>query len=473
MSYNFIIILSFLISCFFLFSLKNTKKLISIILLSWLFYFSYCGQFLWVLVYVSLFSFVTSRLLVNTREVYSKIIFISGLFFTALPLIGFKYLKPLLFSGSHMDGAIYYLGINEFNSNQYLIPLGISFYSYQAISYIIDVYKKKINATDNILLYLAFLSYFPQLFIGPISRFATLSKELTKNEKYNTSLAMDGVFLLLIGLIKKIIISENLSPLFKSIFFYENSIELSWLTLIASPCFLFFDFSSYSDICRGLSKIFNIELTSNFDSPLTQKTISSFWSRWHISLYLWLRDYLFMPLLSISSKREMIYVWILFVFSFSGLWHGPEIKFILAGASAAFFIVCENIWSTYCRKKNYEFKGLTIKIILHLYTYVVMSFIILLYLSPDTSSYFIIIKNLFTSNSTFFGPINISQISPESKIALGLSILFIFLEYFRLELKELLRNIPLLMRWSLVSISIVLLLLFYKSNLKPFIYFFS
>lgn len=418
-------------------------------------------------------SFISGLFLSQAKTNFSRLKFISSIVALFVPIAFYKYTLPFFGNSIANESADFYFGIVDFNLGQYAVPLGISYFTYQALAYVIDVYRSRIQATKNILVFFAFMSYFPQLFIGPISRYSDLEKELTQKKDFDFSLAMEGVFLVLVGLMKKMIISENLSPLLKNLFYFNTTWSFSWVAVFLAPCLLFFDFSSYSDICRGVSKIFNIQLISNFDSPLTKKTVNSFWASWHVSLYLWLRDYVFLPLLSISTKKAIIYVWIFITFIFSGFWHGPEAKFIMVGIIAAVFVTLENVTKNFLGKITNNISNLALSYLLNIYTYVAMSFILLFYLAPNASVYFKLIYSLFKIRQSNLGLIGFNEIQFESKIAIYVAIIFVLLEHNKNYLKQRLLSLPRLAQWSLVVISLIFILVFYKTSLKPFIYFFS
>jgi D-alanyl-lipoteichoic acid acyltransferase DltB (MBOAT superfamily) len=389
-----------------------------------------------------------------------------GLVALVLPLFYYKYLLPFNFTSAHSDVSNHYLGILKLSPSSYLFPLGISYFTYQAISYVLDVYRNKYYPTNNLFLYFAYMSYFPQLLIGPISRFPNLSSQLSANKKFNQQLAIEGLLLICVGLIKKILISDDLSNIFNHFFSLHYSGLQSVIAITLTPCYMFFDFSSYVDMARGISKLFNIEIPRNFDSPLTQKSLTNFWSNWHISLYNWLRDYIFFPLLSLNSKKPFIFFWIIITFSISGIWHGLESRLILSSVFASILVALEAAYKG-TKRKHSAFDHFTLSWIKNIYTYGTMSIIFLYYLCPNTNIFFQIFKNI-TNQIKQPNPF-----SPRQLFSITLALIFIALEYKRDMLKIKFNNSPTLVKFSAISVVSMILIASYRPNIKPFIYFFS
>jgi D-alanyl-lipoteichoic acid acyltransferase DltB (MBOAT superfamily) len=220
------------------------------------------------------------------------------------------------------------------NTLNIILPVGISFYTFQTLSYTIDIYKKKLKPTKDFIAFSAFVSFFPQLVAGPIERASNLLPQFLKKRKFDYSKAVDGTRQILWGLFKKIVIADNCGQFANEIF--ANSADLNGSTLAIGVLFFTFqiygDFSGYSDIAIGTARLFGFNLTQNFAYPFFSRTVPEFWRRWHISLTTWFRDYLFIPLLRwlpINNLTKVINVFILFVVI--GFWHGARWNFILWG----------------------------------------------------------------------------------------------------------------------------------------------
>jgi alginate O-acetyltransferase complex protein AlgI len=222
-----------------------------------------------------------------------------------------------------------------------ILPVGISFYTFQALSYSIDVYRKKLEPTRDIVAYFAFISFFPQLVAGPIERATHLLPQFYKKRVFDYSKAVDGARQILWGLFKKIVIADNCAEYVQQVF--DNSATYNGSTLFIG-IFLFAiqiycDFSGYSDIAIGTARLFGFSLMRNFAFPYFSRDIAEFWRRWHISLSTWFRDYLYYPLGGSRGKKSIVVRNIFIVFIVSGFWHGASWTFIVWGfLNAVYFL---------------------------------------------------------------------------------------------------------------------------------------
>jgi len=222
-----------------------------------------------------------------------------------------------------------------------ILPVGISFYTFQTLSYTIDVYKRKLEPTKDFIAFTAFVSFFPQLVAGPIERATNLLPQFYKKRTFDYDKAVDGLRQILWGLFKKIVIADNSAQIANEIF--NNSADYSGSTLVLGAIFFTFqiygDFSGYSDIAIGTSRLFGFNLKQNFAFPYFSRDIAEFWRRWHISLSTWFRDYLYIPL---GGSRGGIWMKIrntFAIFIVSGFWHGANWTFIVWGALNALYFL--------------------------------------------------------------------------------------------------------------------------------------
>ena len=215
-----------------------------------------------------------------------------------------------------------------------ILPVGISFYTFQALSYSIDVYKRKIEPTMDIIAFFAFISFFPQLVAGPIERATNLLPQFLKKRAFDYNLAIDGGRQILWGLFKKIVVADNCAVVADQVFSDYANMPPS-LLLVGALFFAFQiygDFSGYSDIAIGTAKLFGIKLMRNFNMPYFSRDIAEFWRRWHISLNTWFRDYVYIPLGGSRTAKAKIVRNTFVIFLLSGLWHGANWTFIAWGA---------------------------------------------------------------------------------------------------------------------------------------------
>jgi D-alanyl-lipoteichoic acid acyltransferase DltB (MBOAT superfamily) len=227
------------------------------------------------------------------------------------------------------------------NSLHIILPVGISFYTFQTLSYTIDVYKKKLEPTKDFIAFAAFVSFFPQLVAGPIERAVSLLPQFYKKRSFDYTKAADGMRQMIWGLFKKIVIADNCAEYANMIF--NNSDQYSGATLFLGVLFFTFqiygDFSGYSDIAIGTARLFGFSLMRNFAFPYFSRDIAEFWRRWHISLSTWFRDYLYIPLGGSKGGTWMKIRNTFIIFIVSGFWHGANWTFIVWGALNAIYFL--------------------------------------------------------------------------------------------------------------------------------------
>ena len=222
-----------------------------------------------------------------------------------------------------------------------ILPVGISFYTFQALSYTIDVYKRRLEPTKDFIAFAAFVSFFPQLVAGPIERATNLLPQFYKKRTFDYSKAVDGLRQILWGLFKKVVIADNCAQFANQIF--NNSADMNGSTLLLGVLFFTFqiygDFSGYSDIAIGTARLFGFDLMRNFNFPYFSRDIAEFWRRWHISLSTWFRDYLYIPLGGSHGGTWMKIRNTFIIFIISGFWHGANWTFIAWGALNAIYFL--------------------------------------------------------------------------------------------------------------------------------------
>jgi D-alanyl-lipoteichoic acid acyltransferase DltB (MBOAT superfamily) len=229
---------------------------------------------------------------------------------------------------------------------QIILPVGISFYTFQTLSYTIDIYKKKLNPESNFFVFASYVAFFPQLVAGPIVRAIDLLPQFKLNHKITSEQIRRGIFLIILGYFKKIVIADSLAPLVDDAF--ANPLNYTSLNMSIVVFFYSFqiycDFSGYSDIAIGLGKMLGFNFPINFNLPYLSKNFSDFWKRWHISLSSWLRDYLYIPLGgnrkgSIITQRNLILTMLL-----GGLWHGANWTFVVWGLLHGAFLIIQGVF---------------------------------------------------------------------------------------------------------------------------------
>ena len=324
----------------FIFSKNLQKQNALIAIASYVFYGWWDWRFLSLILFSTIVDYsVGRRLNIETQKSKRKrLLWISII--VNLGLLGFfKYYN--FFLDNFID-AFQFFGSNlNVRSLNIILPVGISFYTFQTLSYTIDVYKKKLEPTNNFVAFVAFVSFFPQLVAGPIERATNLLPQFYKSRAFDYSKAVDGLRQILWGLVKKVVIADTCAVYVNQIF--NNSVDYNGSTLlIASVLFAFQiygDFSGYSDIAIGTARLFGFNLMRNFAFPYFSRDIAEFWRRWHISLSTWFRDYLYIPLGGSKGGVGMKIRNTFIIFLVSGFWHGANWTFIIWGVLNALYFL--------------------------------------------------------------------------------------------------------------------------------------
>jgi len=315
---------------------KNTKlQNLFIVIVSYIFYGWWDWRFLFLIAFTTGCSFLNGLAIKHYQKLDKPSIanaFSIGNVVVNLAILGvFKYYNFFVDSlQSLMMSFNYQLDYPTLNV---ILPVGISFYTFQALSYTIDVQRNKIDATDDPIAFFAFVSFFPQLVAGPIERATNLLPQFLKGRTFDYDLATDGCRQMLWGFFKKVLIADQCAVVVNSVWAnYQNE---SGITLVVGSllfCFqIYGDFSGYSDIAIGTSKLFGINLMSNFKTPYFSRDIAEFWKRWHISLNTWFVDYVYIPLGGSRRGKAIKLRNTLIIFLLSGLWHGANWTFVLWG----------------------------------------------------------------------------------------------------------------------------------------------
>jgi D-alanyl-lipoteichoic acid acyltransferase DltB (MBOAT superfamily) len=303
-----------------------------LLIASYYFYMSWNTKYILLIVSTTVISYICGIFLEkNAGKKTRKYIMILGIVLSLLLLLFFKYFNFLSESVTRLL-KIFSIPVNPPKFNV-LLPVGISFYTFQTLSYVIDVYKGEIPAEKHLGKYAVFVSFFPQLVAGPIERSKNLLPEIKKPAVFNSAGAILGMKLIAWGFFKKLVIADNVAAYVDSV--YNNVQNHTGFILIFTTVLFAFqiycDFSGYSDIAIGVAKLFDIKLMTNFRSPYFSASLKEFWGRWHISLSTWFRDYVYVPLggSRVSGFRKKTNL--LFTFLVSGLWHGANWTFIVWG----------------------------------------------------------------------------------------------------------------------------------------------
>jgi D-alanyl-lipoteichoic acid acyltransferase DltB (MBOAT superfamily) len=320
---------------------KNLKLQNALLVVaSYVFYGWWDWRFLSLIVFSSLVDYTIGLQLKKTAQPSKRKLLLWSSILVNLGFLGFfKYYN--FFIDSFVHAFSFFGSPIQPNTLDIILPVGISFYTFQTLSYTIDVYKRKLEPTRDIISFLAFVSFFPQLVAGPIERATHLLPQFYKKRQFHYSQAVDGCKQILWGFFKKVVIADNCAEYANQIF--NNSSEHTGSTLLIGALFFTFqiygDFSGYSDIAIGTSRLFGFNLKQNFAFPYFSRDIAEFWRRWHISLSTWFRDYLYIPLGGSQGGTWMKVRNTFIIFLVSGFWHGANWTFIIWGFLNALYFL--------------------------------------------------------------------------------------------------------------------------------------
>lgn len=337
-SFEFLIFYPVFLLLYFL--LPKKLKMPAMLIMSYWFYAAWNFRLLALILFTTAVSYFCAIIIEKTEKKSLKKLCITATLIVCLgTLFFFKYYNFLADSVAGIAGAV--SGKTYDFSLNLILPVGISFYTFQTLSYAIDVYRGDIKAERNFFWYALFVSFFPQLVAGPIERPDNLMPQLKEFHKLNAENAFLGMQKMAVGFFKKIVVADIIATYVNTVY-NDVSAATAPGIIIATVLFavqIYCDFSGYTDIAIGCSRVIGIKLMQNFDRPYSARSIKEFWDRWHISLSTWFRDYLYIPLGGNRCSRPRYYMNLFIVFLVSGLWHGANWTFVLWGALHGFFRV--------------------------------------------------------------------------------------------------------------------------------------
>ena len=472
-SINFAIFLP-IVFLLYWFVAKNTLKFQNVLLLVASYYFYACWdfRFLFLLIFSTLLDYYSGIKIENsTSEKNRKFWFWLSIGINLGFLGIFKYYN--FFVDSIQDVVSVFGHKIDMWTIKVILPVGISFYTFHGLSYVIDIYKKRIKAERNFINYAVFVCYFPLLVAGPIERATHLLPQIKKKRIFNYTQAVDGLRQILWGLFKKIVIADNCAEYANLIF--NNSDDYSGSTLVMGALFFTFqiygDFSGYSDIALGTSRLFGMELLKNFNFPYFSRNIAEFWRRWHISLSSWFKDYLYIPLGGSVGGLKMKIRNTFLIFLVSGFWHGANWTFIVWGAlNALYFLpsLLSNTNRNHMEIVAYDRSFPTFKELFSiLVTFALTVFAWIFFRANSLSHAITYIKQIFTSKL-----LTLPEIRPTYIIVL--LVIFIWIEWMgrrnNYAVEKLFFNNSVIVRWSFYFVLVIAIFIF-STKEQEFIYF--
>lgn len=449
------------------------------------FYMAFIPVYILILGFTIVIDYFAGIFLENTVGKKKKWFLIASLIANIGVLAVFKYYNFLnnnlttLLHGAGYENPIPFLSI--------LLPIGLSFHTFQAMSYTIEVYRGNQKAERHFGIYSLYVMFYPQLVAGPIERPQNLLHQFREKHSFDYARVTDGLKLMAWGLFKKVVIADRLAIVVDNV--YNNPTQYSGISFIIATVFfsfqIFCDFSGYSDMAIGAAQVMGFKLMKNFDRPYHSICISEFWKRWHISLSSWFKDYLY---ISLGGNRVTIPRWYLntfIVFLVSGLWHGANWTFVIWGAIHGFYLVFA-LMTKDIRERFTRFIRLDRLPSLNRFTQIMITFVLtnfawIFFRANTLSDAFYIIKHTFTGlgeslSSVFQHSHIISKLGvTKSEVLIGISAVIlmetIHVLQYKAHIRDWIRNQPAFLRWTLYYAIIIVILYFGVYEKRQFIYF--
>jgi len=463
-SLSFVIFFVIVTTLYFLLSQKYRWLLL--LIASCYFYMTFIPVYILILGFTIVVDYFAGIYIENARGTRRKFFLTLSLIANIGVLCIFKYYN---FLNENLSILLSHLGYrNVIPYLTILLPIGLSFHTFQAMSYTIEVYRGNQKSERNFGIYALYVMFYPQLVAGPIERPQNLLHQFYEHHKFNSERVSAGLKQMMVGFLKKLIVADRLSIYVDTI--YNTSDVQSGKSLLVATVFFAFqiycDFSAYSDIAIGAAKVMGFDLMKNFNRPYFSQSVSEFWRRWHISLSTWFKDYLYFSLGGSRVKTSFRrYLNLLIVFLISGLWHGANWTFVIWGALNGFLLIIESMLNLPNRSKTLWQRLLRIII-----TFSLICLTWVFFRATSANEAFTIVRKIFQ----FKGSLYLGNPKDHFFYSVAAIIVLLFIEFMR-EYKpqsfKLLDNKSIIVRYSIYIVSIVLILLFGVLDGGQFIYF--
>jgi alginate O-acetyltransferase complex protein AlgI len=395
-SFQFLLFFPIVVVIYFL--LPQKYRWVHLLTASCIFYAAFIPEYLLILLLTIIVDYFAGIYIENAEGKQRKLFLVVSIVANVGILAVFKYYNFFI---ENINGLFDLINIKTEPIPYWkiILPIGLSFHTFQAMSYTIEVYRGKQKAERHFGIYSLYVMFFPQLVAGPIERPQNLLFQFKTKHEFNTQNLLDGLRLMSWGLFKKVVIADRLSVYVGAV--YEHPSEYHFLNLMIATVFfsiqIYCDFSGYSDMAIGIAKVMGFDLMINFKRPYFATNIQEFWKRWHISLSTWFRDYLYIGLGGNRKSIFRTYVNVCIIFLVSGFWHGANWTFVIWGAVHAFFIVLYMLQQKYITKnESSSFLRNALGLII---TYIIVCLAWVFFRAANVSDAFLIIKNMLTFNA--------------------------------------------------------------------------
>ena len=397
---------------------KQWRNLI-LLLFSVVFYAYGAPTFVLLLLGSTVVNFFLVKLLYKSENLLHRKLYAGLAIAVSLGLLA--YFKYANFFVENLNAVLGAFGLQPFAMTNVLLPIGISFFTFQSITYVVDTYRGISRPLERLTDYMLYIIMFPQLIAGPIVRYGDIADEIRHREQ-NWAESLQGFYRFVIGLSKKVLIADVIGRQVDTLLagdLLTMGTGTAWITILAYTMQLYFDFSGYSDMAIGLGKMMGFHFPENFDNPYNSASVSEFWRRWHITLGTFMRNYLYIPLGGNRCSKPRMYFNLWVVFLLSGLWHGASWNFVLWGAYHGFWLVLERIGLG----KVYEKMGKVPSVIL---TFLIVTVGWAIFRIENLPDAFTFISRLFAFDFQSVVPIH----SPQFHVTLILALVFAFITLF-------------------------------------------
>jgi alginate O-acetyltransferase complex protein AlgI len=468
-SFIFFIFLGIVLPIFYLLPTKTGKNSF-LLIVSYIFYGYWDWRFCLLLTLTTLIDYYVGKALYKADEPKRRKTLLTISLVINLGILGFfKYFN--FFVGSFQDMcSIFGVTVDYLHLN-IILPVGLSFYIFHNISYIMDIYRNKIEPTDNLIDFGLFVVFFPQLVAGPIGRAAVLLPQLQKKLSPSKEQIRGGVVLIISGLFRKVMIGDTSGRFVDHIFGHLEAYKSFEIIcgLILFTVQIYADFSGYTHIARGTAKLFGVELMKNFEQPYLARNIGEFWNRWHISLSTWLRDYLYIPLGGNKKGKNRTYINLMITMILGGLWHGASWNFVVYGALHGVYLSVHRMFFNHAKAKPEKIKKLNFGVVLSIFfTFLLVTFSRIFFRSTSWKTTELFFSKVFNWESSEYNIWFLTTTLTYLIITYALDIL----EYSTGKHTYLLDIKSKPLRYGLLSGVLVLTLFFmFQTKTTPFLYF--
>lgn len=461
---DFLLFFTVFLAVYLLLFQQKGLRLLFVTAFSLFFYYKSSGLFVGLLLSCAVFNYYMGLLMERWAERRQRLLFLwLTIGINLSPLLYFKYKNFILSNWYYMQGF-------EGQLEDLILPVGISFFTFQTISYIVDVYRGQIQACRKVLDFAFYLSFFPQLVAGPIVRASEFLPQIRKKLVFTREQMGIGLFLILKGLVKKAVVADYLAQYANLI--YGNPEGYSGfehlMAMYSYTLQIYYDFSGYSDMAIGLALVLGFQLPENFRSPYQALNITDFWRRWHITLSSWLRDYIYIPLGGNRRGKLNQYLFLMITMLVGGLWHGASWAFVFWGGMHGLGLIVHKIWRA--RTKHLKANVLT-RFLSWLLTFHFVAFLWVFFRTRSFEAAYLSIAKMFSSfDWAYFGPFAEVRQLLLLFMVLGFGVHFLK-ELDKQRMQDYFASLPLLAKTFLFILVVQLILQLRTADVQPFLYY--